>query len=177
MLTTGQIKSGIGNIMAALSTGSGLAPAWKMRNEFMVPDGGWQIHQIQPNPIPFWTHTNTSQRRPHPGTEVGPLDPGLDWSWSWSWSWIAELQAPHVRALFWFTLAAALFIDACDRHPVASSGAAVGGSRLTTLDLETTSHRPTDRPPTAPSENLLGAGESLSLFNLANLYTPSGHRS
>lgn len=39
MLTTGQIKSGIGNIMAALSTGSGLAPAWKMRNEFMVPDG------------------------------------------------------------------------------------------------------------------------------------------
>lgn len=61
MLTTGQIKSRIGNIMATLCKLAWLA---EMRNEFMYPDG--DDKSTKSDPILSTYHSGDHTRAPNP---------------------------------------------------------------------------------------------------------------
>lgn len=123
---------------------------------------------------PTWSccKLQVGELKPKPGFEV---EAGKLKNW--------KLQAPHVRALFWFTLAVGLFIDACAWAPCC----VIWGRRWVARDSQLsiasasagTTPTPSSRPPaTSPFlRRNFSDPRSLSLFNLANLYTPSGNRS
>jgi len=73
MLTTGQIKSRIGNIMAALCKLVGRLFGWlakKMRNEFMGPDG--DDKSTKSDPILGTYHSGDHTRDPSTNTIPNP---------------------------------------------------------------------------------------------------------
>jgi len=125
-----------------------------------------------PNPIQFWAHITaaTTPEIPVPipfpiqvPIPVGPLDPG----WKTASATCSCLVLIYSGG--WFIYRRLLWAPCCviwGRRWVARD------SQLTTLDLETT-----QKHPAAPQRKTFLEPPSLSLFNLANLYTPRGCRS